>query len=150
MKIGRFKSIIALALAALIPVAIACGSSATSTPIPPTALVGDGSNGLEVTEIVEAVAPAVTAVMSPVPAMINLTSSICSSTFLAADRKYSGPFCIVIRPRYSTILSVCLIRSAVAVGSRLPFSTPWKPRPFSRSKKASGVSLRFLPPLIAL
>ena len=44
-------------------------------------------------------------VMSPEPAMTNLTLSITSSTFLAAARKYSGPFCMVMRPRNRTIFS---------------------------------------------
>ena len=37
--------------------------------------------------------------------MTNFTLSITSSTFLAAARKYSGPFCMVIRPRNRTIFS---------------------------------------------
>ena len=36
---------------------------------------------------------------SPEPATTNFTLSMCSSTFFAAWMKYSGPFCIVMRPK---------------------------------------------------
>ena len=60
-------------------------------------------------------------IMSPEPAMTNFTLSITSSTFFAAARKYSGPFCIVMRPRNRTIFSSLWIlyfssSNAVAVG----------------------------------
>ena len=44
-------------------------------------------------------------VMSPEPAMQKRTLRVRLSTILAASTKYSGPFCMVIRPRKVTTLS---------------------------------------------
>ena len=54
---------------------------------------------------IEAAISIVRRIMSPDPAITNVTLSITSSTFLAAARKYSGPFCMVMRPRNKTIFS---------------------------------------------
>ena len=59
-------------------------------------------------------------IMSPLPAMTNFTLSITSSTFLAAARKYSGPFCMVIRPRNRTIFSSLWIDVFLLVEVPLP------------------------------
>ncbi len=61
--------------------------------------------------------------MSPDPATTNFTSCTFSSTRFAERMKYSGPFCIVIRPRNSTILSLDAIMSP-ACGWTSSFSIP--------------------------
>ncbi|EJW93471.1 hypothetical protein EVA_18421 [gut metagenome] len=43
--------------------------------------------------------------MSPDPAMQNRMSLVRWSTRLAASTKYSGPFCMVMRPRNVTTFS---------------------------------------------
>ena len=49
--------------------------------------------------------------MSPEPTTTNFASGTFSSTRLAAAMKYSGPFCIVMRPRNSTMRSLLSIWS---------------------------------------
>ena len=45
-------------------------------------------------------------IMSPEPAMQKRTLRVRRITMLAASTKYSGPFCMVMRPRKVTILSL--------------------------------------------
>ena len=45
-------------------------------------------------------------IISPLPAITKRTPSVFANTRAAASTKYSGPFCIVIRPRKVTNLSL--------------------------------------------
>ena len=45
-------------------------------------------------------------IMSPLPAITKRTFLVFANTRLAASTKYSGPFCMVIRPRNVTSLSL--------------------------------------------
>ena len=48
----------------------------------------------------------ISVILSPLPAITNRTPSVLLNTLAAASTKYSGPFCIVIRPRNVTSLSL--------------------------------------------
>ena len=48
----------------------------------------------------------ISSILSPLPAITKRTPSVLLNTRAAASTKYSGPFCIVIRPKKVTSLSL--------------------------------------------
>ena len=75
--------------------------------------------------------------MSPEPATTNLTFSSFSSTRLAARMKYSGPFCMVMRPRNRTIFS-----SRSMAMPRLGWTESWSTPLYTTSILFSGTPYR--------